>query len=89
MPALRIDEALARQRRGLIVGTPETAALPALLAATSPESRGGRLYGPRGFRHLGGAPAEQPLYSRLRDADESARVWEMSERLTGHDFSRL
>lgn len=76
-------------QRGLIVGTPETAALPALLAAASPDSRGGRFYGPRGFRHLGGAPAEQPLYSRLRDVDEAARVWEMSERLTGHDFSRL
>jgi NAD(P)-dependent dehydrogenase (short-subunit alcohol dehydrogenase family) len=68
---------------GVLVGTPETAALPALLAATGPRSVGGRLYGPSGPGHLGGAPAEQALFPPLRDAAEAARVWEVSERLTG------
>lgn len=73
----------AMSRRGLLFGTPSSAALSAVYAATSPDARGGRLYGPKGFRHLSGPPAEQPLYSRLRSADEAGRVWEMSERLTG------
>lgn len=69
--------------RGIIVGTPETASLPALYAATSPDALAGRLYGPKGPGHLGGAPAEQKLYSRLRSEDEARRVWQVSEGLTG------
>ncbi|WHP16142.1 SDR family oxidoreductase [Cellulomonas sp. ES6] len=68
--------------RGL-VGTPESAALPAVYAATSPDARGGRLYGPGGLLHLSGAPAEQAVYSRLRSEDEAARVWRVSQELTG------
>ena len=73
-------------RRGILLGTVETALLPALLAATSPDARGGRLYGPSGLGHLSGAPAEQDVYSRLRGEDDAARVWEISESLTGVSF---
>ena len=69
--------------RGILVGTPETAALPALLAATGRDAVGGRMYGPSGPGHLGGAPAEQALYRPLRDEAEAARVWEVSERQAG------
>ncbi|NIK57119.1 SDR family oxidoreductase [Kribbella shirazensis] len=69
--------------RGILFGTVETAKLPALLAATSPDAKGGALYGPRGFRHLGGPPAEQALYSRLRSTADAARIWQLSEHLTG------
>lgn len=69
--------------RGILLGTPETAALPALYAATSPDARRRLLYGPSGIGHLGGGPAEQPLYSRLRSEDEARRVWKVSEELTG------
>ncbi|GAA4178335.1 SDR family oxidoreductase [Gryllotalpicola koreensis] len=72
---------------GLIVGTPETAALPAVYAATSPDAASGRLYAPKGFGHLGGAPAEQRLFSRLRSAEEATRVWETSAQLTGATFA--
>ncbi|WP_261166697.1 SDR family oxidoreductase [Microbacterium sp. Marseille-Q6965] len=69
--------------RGLLAGTPETAALPALHAATSPDARPGRLYGPSGPGHLGGAPAEQAPYRPLRRAGDAARLWRLSEELTG------
>lgn len=72
--------------RGILLGTPETAALPALYAATSSDARARRFYGPKGLGHLGGAPAEQPLYSRLRSEAEAARVWRASEELTGVAF---
>ena len=79
--AVRVIRALSR--RGILLGTPETAALPALLAATRPGEDGGRLFGPSGPLHLGGAPAEQPMYSRLRSADDARRMWELTEQLVG------
>ncbi|MFF7293757.1 SDR family oxidoreductase [Microbacterium sp. NPDC008134] len=72
--------------RGILVGTPETAALPALYAATSADARARRFYGPKGPGHLGGAPAEQPMYSRLRSETDAARIWSLSEELTGVVF---
>jgi NAD(P)-dependent dehydrogenase (short-subunit alcohol dehydrogenase family) len=78
----------ALSRRGIVLGTVESAGLPALYAATSPEARPGRFYGPRGLGHLGGPPAEQKLYPRLRGAQEARRVWEVSEELTKAGFPR-
>lgn len=75
--------------RGLVVGTPQTAALPALYAATSADAGAQRLYGPRGIGHLGGAPAEQKLYSRLRSEADAQRIWQVSEKLTGVAFPDL
>ena len=83
-PQVRLIRALSR--RGILLGTPRTAALPALFAATSPEAHGERLYGPSGFLHLSGAPAEQTLYSRLRSRDDARRVWQVSEELTGSSY---
>jgi NAD(P)-dependent dehydrogenase (short-subunit alcohol dehydrogenase family) len=72
--------------RGILLGTPETAALPALLAATSPTAQPGRLYAPKGPGHLGGGPAEQKLFSRLQSEEEARRVWQVSDELTRAPF---
>nr|WP_062339328.1 SDR family oxidoreductase [Herbidospora sakaeratensis] len=71
---------------GVLAGTVHTAQLPALYAATSPDARRGAFYGPRGFRHLGGPPGEQDLYSRLRGAEEARRIWQVSQELTKVGF---
>jgi NAD(P)-dependent dehydrogenase (short-subunit alcohol dehydrogenase family) len=76
----------ALSKRGLIAGTAQSAGLPALLAATSLETEGGRLYGPGGFQHMGGAPAEQQMYKPLRDEEEAKRVWLASVKLTAFTF---
>ncbi|WP_394621949.1 SDR family oxidoreductase [Lentzea sp. JNUCC 0626] len=62
-----------------VLGTVESAQLPAWLAATTPEPA--PFYGPSRFGHLSGPAAEQKLYSRLTSADEARRVWEVSEEL--------
>lgn len=69
--------------RGVLVGTVETAKLPALYAATAPEAKRAGFYGPSGPGHLGGPPAEQRLYSRLRSTADAERIWQASEKLTG------
>lgn len=68
--------------RGILLGRVDTALLPALHAATSPDARGGRLYGPDGIGNLGGGPAEQRLYRPLRSTEDAERVWRVSEELT-------
>ncbi|AZG45656.1 SDR family oxidoreductase [Gordonia insulae] len=76
----------ALSRRGILVGTVESAGLPALYAATMPGAEGGAFYGPRGIGHLGGPPGEQKLYSRLRPADDAQRIWRVSEEMAGVRF---
>jgi NAD(P)-dependent dehydrogenase (short-subunit alcohol dehydrogenase family) len=67
--------------RGILVGTVETAQLPALYAATSPDAKSGGFYGPRGLGHMSGPPGEQKLFSRLRSAEDAQRIWQISEEL--------
>lgn len=68
-----------------VMGTPASAALPALLAVTAPDA-GGRLFGPRGPGHLGGPPAPQRIYSRLRSEEDARRIWEVSQEIAGVAF---
>jgi NAD(P)-dependent dehydrogenase (short-subunit alcohol dehydrogenase family) len=72
----------ALSRRGILFGTAESAALPALYAATSPDAVRGAFYGPTGPGHVGGAPGEQKLYSRLTSTEDARRIWAVSEELT-------
>jgi NAD(P)-dependent dehydrogenase (short-subunit alcohol dehydrogenase family) len=74
-------------RAGILLGTVDSAQLPALLAATSPQSHGGRLYGPAGPGNLGGRPTEHALFRPLRDTDAAERVWRISEELAGVSFA--
>lgn len=66
---------------GILVGTPESAALPALLAATAPDPA--PFYGPQGPGQTGGRPGPQSLWKPLADALDAQHAWELSERLTG------
>ncbi|GAA1394183.1 SDR family oxidoreductase [Pseudonocardia kongjuensis] len=66
-----------------LAGTVESAALPALMAATGPESQRGRFFGPTGPGSVGGAPGEQKLWPPLTSMDDARRLWELSEELVG------
>lgn len=58
-------------------------ALPTLLAATAPEAEGGVMYGPDGFYEMKGPPQRARILDHALDRDVAARLWEVSERLTG------
>jgi NAD(P)-dependent dehydrogenase (short-subunit alcohol dehydrogenase family) len=75
---------VAMSRLGL-AGTVASAALPALLGATT-VGAGGLQFGPNGPGRTAGRAGEQSLYPPLRDAEEAARVWEVSQKLTGVAF---
>ncbi|OMC12756.1 SDR family oxidoreductase [Mycolicibacterium fortuitum] len=72
--------------RGLVVGTVDSAQLPALMAAASVQAKDGAFYGPQWVGHLGGPPGEHDLWKPLRDNDNAARLWTVSEELTGATF---
>ena len=57
-------------------------AWPALRAAVDPSARGGEFYGPH-RRFDTGYPAQVESSARSRDAADQARLWEVSEQLTG------
>jgi NAD(P)-dependent dehydrogenase (short-subunit alcohol dehydrogenase family) len=61
-------------------------ALPTLYAATSVEAKPAGYYGPDGAFELKGAPAPAKVLPKARDAAASARLWDVSEQLTGVTF---
>jgi NAD(P)-dependent dehydrogenase (short-subunit alcohol dehydrogenase family) len=71
---------------GLFVQNVDAGLLPALYAATSPQAQGGRFYGPDGLGQFTGAPTELTVYRAARDQAAAARLWDVSERLTGVEF---
>ncbi|WP_232679967.1 SDR family oxidoreductase [Nocardioides sp. R-C-SC26] len=72
-------------RLGVLAGTAESAALPALLAATipNPPTSPPVLFGPRGIGHTAGGPGTHRLWSPLTDAEDAERVWALATELTG------
>ena len=72
--------------RGLLVGTVESAKLPALMAATSPAAVDGGFYGPQWPGAAGGPPGAQNLWRPLRSTADASRLWTLSEELTAVPF---
>ena len=58
-------------------------ARPVLRAATDPEAAGFEYYGPSGFNEMRGAPVVVQPGPHARDRDDWARLWAISEELTG------
>ena len=75
----KVIEAVA----GLVMQSDAAGALPSLYAATSPTAVGGEYIGPDGFLGIKGWPVvEQPKPQALDEA-VAAKLWAVSEQLTG------
>jgi NAD(P)-dependent dehydrogenase (short-subunit alcohol dehydrogenase family) len=70
-------------RRGLLVGTVDSAKFPALMALMAPDAQGSGFYGPQWPGNVGGPPGAQKLWKPLRDNASAARLWTVSQELTG------
>ena len=66
----------------LVAQSEDMGALPTLYGATM-DVPGGSYVGPGGFRHLRGYPALGVPSTRALDREMAARLWELSEKLTG------
>jgi NAD(P)-dependent dehydrogenase (short-subunit alcohol dehydrogenase family) len=67
----------------LFAVSPDMGALPTLYAATARELRGGEYVGPKALGKGRGYPAEVWCNARAQDQQRAARLWDISEQLTG------
>jgi NAD(P)-dependent dehydrogenase (short-subunit alcohol dehydrogenase family) len=85
----KLNQALISPRMRLInfwaVQNVHMGALPALRAATDPSAQGGEYYGPRPLFYTVYTGYPEPVKSsgRSHDVADQARLWEVSEQLTG------
>jgi NAD(P)-dependent dehydrogenase (short-subunit alcohol dehydrogenase family) len=61
-------------------------AWPSLYAATSPDAKSGHYYGPNGMGETRGHPVEVQPSPHALDAASAARLWHISERMTGVEY---
>jgi hypothetical protein len=64
----------------------EAGALPILFAATQPDLEGGSYVGPDGPGEFRGHPHLSTPTRSAQDEQAAARLWEVSEQLTGVSF---
>jgi NAD(P)-dependent dehydrogenase (short-subunit alcohol dehydrogenase family) len=64
-------------------------ALPTLYAATAPDVEGGQFFGPSRLMESRGAPKRVDSTSRSKDSELAARLWSVSEELTGVRYDAL
>ena len=72
-----------RLMMNIVAQPPAMGALPQLYAATAPDVAGGDYYGPGGIAEWRGYPAKVDYTSRSKDQAAAARLWTISEQLTG------
>ncbi|WP_026306870.1 SDR family oxidoreductase [Smaragdicoccus niigatensis] len=65
---------------GMLMGTVESAQLPAVLAATTPDVG---FYGPQWPGNAGGPPGKQKLWKPLSNTADADRLWTVSQELSG------
>lgn len=79
----------ARFFNPLLAMKPSQGALPTLRAATDPDVQGGEYFGPCGVLELRGNPVKVGSSKRAQDTASAARLWQVSEELTGVRFEHL
>ncbi|HEY0237341.1 MAG TPA: oxidoreductase [Friedmanniella sp.] len=77
---------LAKAFTQLIAQPAAAGALPSLYAATMPDVVPGDYFGPDGFGEQQGHPTRVGMNARARDSITGARLWSVSESLTGVAF---
>ncbi|MDE1991533.1 MAG: SDR family oxidoreductase [Rhizobiaceae bacterium] len=78
-----LGERFSRWLEPLLAHSAAEGALPTLLAATSPATEGGVMYGPAGFYELKGPPVRAKILPHAEDRAAWRRLWDVSEQLTG------
>lgn len=83
---LQQTSAMARLFNPIFAMKPIGGALPTLYAATAPDVHSGDYIGPSGLGEMRGAPKKVQSNARSKDRQTAARLWTVSEELTGVRF---
>jgi NAD(P)-dependent dehydrogenase (short-subunit alcohol dehydrogenase family) len=81
-----LDRLLMKVGNLVIAQSAEMGALPTLYAATAPDVEGGMFIGPDGVGEQRGHPTPVGPSQAATDADVAAKLWTVSEELTGVQF---
>jgi NAD(P)-dependent dehydrogenase (short-subunit alcohol dehydrogenase family) len=84
--APRLDRTFMAIGNVLMAQSAEMGALPTLYAATKPDVEGGTYVGPGGLFEQRGHPNPVGSSPAARDENVAAKLWEVSEQLTGVKF---
>jgi hypothetical protein len=63
--------------------------LPQVYAAVGPDVKGGQFFGPDGLGEMAGAPRLVRSNAASRDEAVAAKLWQVSEALTGLTFKAV
>jgi NAD(P)-dependent dehydrogenase (short-subunit alcohol dehydrogenase family) len=85
----RLKERVLRLGVRIIGQSDEQGALPQLYAATAPGVHGGEYYGPNGIAESRGYPKRVDSTATARDPELAARLWSVSQDLTGVSYDAL
>jgi len=83
MDGSRLRTALMALANRTVAQSDAAGALPSLYAATMPDVVGGEYFGPDRFREMRGHPVRVGRSAAAQDAPAAARLWAVSEELTG------
>jgi NAD(P)-dependent dehydrogenase (short-subunit alcohol dehydrogenase family) len=83
MEGSRVKAVVAELGNRIFAQSDAQGALPALYAATMPDVVGGEYFGPDGAGGSRGYPTRAQATKTARDPELAARLWEVSEELTG------
>jgi NAD(P)-dependent dehydrogenase (short-subunit alcohol dehydrogenase family) len=83
---LQRTSGVARFLNPLFAMKPADGALPTLRAATDPAAAGASYWGPSGVLEMSGPPVAARISARAKDQAVAARLWEVSEKLTGVSY---
>jgi NAD(P)-dependent dehydrogenase (short-subunit alcohol dehydrogenase family) len=86
---LQRTSGLFRALNPLFAMKPWQGALPTLYAATADDASGGQYYGPDGLGEMRGYPRPVGSSPASRDLETAARLWQISEQLSGVTYDRL
>jgi NAD(P)-dependent dehydrogenase (short-subunit alcohol dehydrogenase family) len=85
-PGRRSAHGLARTLLPFLFQPASRGALPTLYAATSADAAGGAYYGPDGIAEARGYPTVAKIPNQALNQAVAARLWQVSEELTGVSF---
>ena len=84
---LQVHWRMVRLLNPIISQAPPMGALPTLYAATSPDVEGGDYFGPDGWLELRGHPKKVQSSAASYDEVVAANLWQISEELTGVNYT--